>query len=405
MGELYTFKGNNSLSRDKLNCSYGTVKNIHYGDIHTKFHPIFDIENEIVPYINQSESLDTIKPDNYCIEGDMVFADASEDLEDIGKSIEVVRLNNERVLAGLHTILARQKNDTLIIRFGGHLFQSTIIRNQIKKEAQGAKVLGISAGRLSKIVIWYPSDKDEQQKIADCLSSIDELITLEGQKLDALKAYKKGLIQQLFPAEGETAPRLRFPEFRDAGEWKVKKAGTLFMNRTEKGEDGLPIYSVTMNDGMIKRSLLDRKCDDISEPKGNRKVYKNDIAYNMMRMWQGAFGIAIEDCMASPAYVILAPLDGACSIFYGYLFKLPKYLRLFTSYSRGLTSDRLRLYYKDFAQILLPRPALPEQQRIASFLSSIDKLITAQSQKIEALKAHKKGLMQQLFPVLDEVRR
>ncbi len=96
---------------------------------------------------------------------------------------------------------------------------------QIKKEAQGAKVLGISAGRLSNIEVAFPSDKKEQQKIADCLSSIDELITAQTQKLDALKAHKKGLMQQLFPAEGETVPKLRFPEFRDAGEWGTQELG------------------------------------------------------------------------------------------------------------------------------------------------------------------------------------
>ncbi|SFE02393.1 restriction endonuclease subunit S [Nitrosomonas sp. Nm166] len=244
----------------------------------------------------------------------------------------------------------------------------------------------------------------EQQKIADCLSSIDELITLEAQKLDTLKAHKQGLMQQLFPAEGETLPKLRFPKFRDAGEWEEKKAGTLFANRIEEGEDGLPIYSVTMNDGMVKRSSLDRKVDDIAESSGNKKAYKDDIAYNMMRMWQGAFGVSAEDCMVSPAYVVLAPEDKVCSDFFGYLFKLPKYLLLLTSHSQGLTLDRLRLYYKDFAQISLLIPTFLEQQKIADCLTTLDDLIAAQTQKLTALKTHKKGLMQQLFPALEEVK-
>lgn len=117
----------------------------------------------------------------------------------------------------------------------------------------------------------------------------------------------------------------------------------------------------------------------------------------MMRMWQGASGAATQDCMVSPAYVILALQDGVFSNFIVYLFKLSQYLRLFTSHSQGLTADRLRLYYKDFAQIPIVLPSLPEQQKIANCLSSIDNLITAQTRKIEALKTHKKGLMQQLF--------
>lgn len=153
-----------------------------------------------------------------------------------------------------------------------------------------------------------------------------------------------------------------------------------------------------MHDGMIKRSLLDRKIDDLAEPAGNKKIYKNDIAYNMMRMWQGAFGIAEEDCMVSPAYVVLAPKKDVCSRFFGYLFKLPEYLQLLTSHSQGLTKDRLRLYYKDFSHIPISLPGTHEQTRIADCLSSLDELIAAHGRKLKALKAYKKGLMQNLFP-------
>jgi type I restriction enzyme S subunit len=193
-------------------------------------------------------------------------------------------------------------------------------------------------------------------------------------------------------------PRLRFPEFRKGKGWEQRQAGELFTNRIEHGEDGLPIYSVTMDDGMVKRSSLDRKFDDIAESEGNKKVYKNDIAYNMMRMWQGAFGVAVEDCMVSPAYVVLTPQEGVSSDFFGKLLKTPCSLRSLTSQSHGLTKDRLRLYYKDFAQLPLPLPSLSEQQKIADCLTSVDELIAAQGRKVEALKAHKRGLMQQLFP-------
>jgi type I restriction enzyme S subunit len=193
-------------------------------------------------------------------------------------------------------------------------------------------------------------------------------------------------------------PMLRFPEFWEAGEWEEKLAGDLFSNRAERGEDGLPIYSVTMEHGMVKRSSLDRKIDDISESERNKKVRSNDIAYNMMRMWQGAFGIAVEDCMVSPAYVVLKPQDGVLSDFFGRLLKLPQSLRLLTSHSHGLTKDRLRLYYKDFAQIPLFLPSIAEQQKIADCLTSLDEVISVQGRKAEAIKAHKRGLTQQLFP-------
>lgn len=263
---------------------------------------------------------------------------------------------------------------------------------------QGTSIKGFSKADIEQFALQVPQ-AEEQQKIVDCLSSIYVSIGAGTRKLDALKALKHGLMQQLFPAEGQRLPHLRFPGFD--GEWKETKAGSLFSNRVEAGEQGLPIYAVTMYDGMVLRSSIERRVDDIADAKGNRKVRKGDIAYNMMRMWQGACGVAAEDCMVSPAYVILAAKSGVCSDFFGYLLKLPSTLRQLTSHSQGLTLDRLRLYYKDFATIPMLCPIIEEQQKIATCLSSIDTLIAAQTRKIAALQQHKKGLMQGLFPVLD----
>ena len=197
---LYEFQPTNTYSRDQLNYDSGTVKNIHYGDIHTKFATEFHIEAELVPFVNASESLAKVKSDAYCKEGDMIFADASEDLVDVGKSIEIVNLNGEKVLSGSHTILARQKRSALVTGFAGYLFKSRGIRVQIEKESQGTKVMSISPGRLAGITVCFPLDRDEQKNIADCFFSLDEQLTAQIQKLDALKTHKKGLMQQLFPS-------------------------------------------------------------------------------------------------------------------------------------------------------------------------------------------------------------
>lgn len=396
MADTYSFINNNSLSRDKLNYVSGSVKNIHYGDIHTKFACRFDITKESVPFINVSEER-VAKADNLCAEGDIVFADASEDLADIGKSIEIVRLNGERVVAGLHTIHARRRNDRVAVGFGAYLFRSHWIRRQLKLEAQGTKVLGISANRMRNIRLLLP-EVPEQVKIATCLSAIDNAIAAQARKVDALKTHKNGLMQQLFPREGETQPLRRFPEFQDTADWLPKAGGELFTQRKEKGDSHLPIYSVTVNDGMIPRADSERNFYDIEDPAGNRKVHKGDLTYNMMRMWQGAQGVAPVDCLVSPAYVVLKPRSGVCSDFFAYLFKLPQMLRLLTATSRGLTKDRLRLYFEDFAKMPLRVPEEAEQHRIASCLSCLDVLITAESRKLEALKRHKSGLMQQIFP-------
>ena len=284
--------------------------------------------------------------------------------------------------------------------FAGNL-HGRWLRKFLTVGARAHGSLNVSDDDLMALPVPMPSGStasDEQQKIADCLMALDELIAAQGRRVEALKAHKKGLMQQLFPREGETLPRLRFPEFQNAPKWAEKKAGSLFDNRINKGEEGLPIYSVTMHDGMVRRDSFDRNFYDIEDAAGNKKACKNDIAYNMMRMWQGALGVAPEDCLVSPAYIVLSPEKGVVSRFYEYLFKLPQSLQLLTSHSRGLTKDRLRLYFDDFAKIPLRCPDQDEQQRIADGLSALDTKIAAAAEKLAALKTHKRGLMQQLFP-------
>ena len=293
--------------------------------------------------------------------------------------------------------------------YSNGFFQNCFEQNQHGKQLQrhitsGARsngLLNISKETFFNVEIPTPS-LPEQQRIADCLDSVDALIAAQGRKVEALKTHKKGLIQQLFPQEGETQPRLRFPEFQASGDWQFKLGGELFANRKEKGEAGLPIYSVTMHDGMVPRASLDRNFYDIQNPAGNRRAHRGDIVYNMMRMWQGAQGTAPEECMVSPAYVILAPRSGACPEFFAYFFKLPQSLELLRITSRGLTKDRLRLYFDDFAKMPMCVPDRPEQQRIADCLTSVDELLAAEIQKLDTLATHKKALMQQLFPRVGE---
>jgi len=213
LAKLYRFKRTNTLSRDKLNYETGTVRNIHYGDIHTKFNALFRIGDERVPYINSNIAANGFDDAAFCEEGDIVLADASEDLDDVGKAIEVVSLDGERTLAGTHTILATRRGRVPVVGFGGYLFQSTAVRSGIKKQAQGAKVYGISAKRISDVPLPIPPTETEQHKIADCLGLLDDLIANQSQKLDALRRHKRGLMQHLFPApdrvpasEKHTAP-------------------------------------------------------------------------------------------------------------------------------------------------------------------------------------------------------
>ncbi len=402
--KVYSFKVTNSLSRDKLNYQQGVVKNIHYGDIHTKFSTLFDIQKEIVPYINSNESLKKIRPESYCIEGDIIFADASEDVDDVGKSIEIVSLHDEKLLSGLHTLLARQKKKKLITGFGGYLFKSNAIRQQIKRESQGAKVLGISAGRLSSINVTYPINKKEQQKIADCLSSLDQLIAAHTKKHEALQRYKKGLLQNLFPAEGETVPKLRFPEFRGTGEWieKILKNVVDYENGKahEQDIDEAGTF-VVVNSKFISSEGEVKKFSNTA----NLLAKKGDI---LMVLSDVPNGRAIAKCFfvdKDNTYTVnqricklTANINNVSKMLF-YVFNRNSY---FLAFDDGVKQTNLKKNDVLNCPIRLPKYK-KEQQKIADCLSSIDKLTTSQSQKIKALKDHKKALMQRLFPSMDEV--
>lgn len=348
----------------------------------------------------------------------MIFADASEDLDDIGKSIEIVRLSGARVVSGLHTILARQTDPLLVIGFGGHLFKSHAIRKQIQKESQGTKVLGLSGGRLAKITIPFPSDKAEQQKIADCLASLDEVITLEAQKLATLKTHKKGLMQQLFPAEGETLPKLRFPEFRDEGEWEQFELGPL---TTKVGSGITPtggdknyktkgrIFVRSQNVGWGELLLRDVAFIDEETHSSfdSTEIKVFDVLLNITGASIGRSVVADSRVAGGNVNqhvcIIRVKQDDLNPALLNHFLISERGQKQIDSFQAG--GNRQGLNFAQIRSFSIPLPPTEnEQRRIADCLTSIDKLITAQSENIDTLKAHKKGLMQQLFPAVDEVQ-
>ncbi|MFN4205015.1 MAG: restriction endonuclease subunit S [Agrobacterium albertimagni] len=174
--------------------------------------------------------------------------------------------------------------------------------------------------------------------------------------------------------------------------------GDFFSIRKEKGEAGLPTLSVTMNDGLVDRADLDRKMETNLTPEEHLRVREGDIAYNMMRMWQGAFGRAEKDGIVSPAYVVAEPRKNMDSRFAAHWFKSERMLYLFWAYSYGLTQDRLRLYADDFCQIPAAPPSLSEQKEAAEALDRYDTFI-AQGEALAAAKRRCfNWLFSQLFP-------
>ena len=388
LANLYDFKRTNTLSRDKLNYETGTIRNIHYGDIHTKFKPLFQVREEHVPYVNPDSSANEIDDHALCEEGDIVLADASEDLNDVGKAIEVVSLDGESVVAGTHTILGTRRGSVPVVGFGGQLFQSAVVRAGIKKEAQGAKVYGISAKRISAVPIPIPPTVAEQAKIADCLRSLDDLIAAEGRKLESLRQHKQGLMQQLFPRPGETVPRRRFPEFRNAPKWMQTLLSEAFKtitnghaNAQDHQDDGA--YPLFDRSEVVKRSsrfLFDAEA----------VILPGEGMRFQPRYFNGKFDLHQR------AYALMEPtLDPHFA-----LHALDRFKGALAD--SAVQSTVLSLRMPIIEKFAIPCPASDdEQQNIADCLTSIDDQLNAQACKLDTLKQHKQGLLQQLFPSLD----
>ncbi len=179
--------------------------------------------------------------------------------------------------------------------------------------------------------------------------------------------------------------------------WRQFRMGDLFESRRERGRPGLPLLSVTMNDGLVDREDLDRKQDSALTPEEHLLVKPGDIAYNMMRMWQGAFGLSEREGLVSPAYVVLKPRSGTNSEFAAHLLRSDRLKYLLWAYSYGITDDRLRLYYPDFAAIRVCIPDVRRQEGIARALSSLDSVIATVEKLIAAHQQEKRALMRRHF--------
>ncbi|MDZ4349426.1 MAG: restriction endonuclease subunit S [Xanthomonadaceae bacterium] len=412
MNDLYSFMRNNTLSRDKLNYEVGSTKNIHYGDIHTKFAALFDIAKEHVPYVNSTEETPDAESEDYCVEGDLIFADASEDTNDVGKCMEIVRLRGQQLLSGQHTILARRKDDTLVVGFGGHLFRSGLIRSRIEKEAQGTKVYQISPSRLGGLKITFPGNKAEQQKIADCLTSLDEVIAAQARKVEALKAHKRGLMQQLFPREGETRPRLRFPEFRDAPEWNDRSLGSMTTkvgsgitprggDKNYKTEGRSFMRSQNVGWGQLLLDEIVFIDESTHASFDGTEIAESDVLLNITGASIGRSAIADNRIAGGNVNqhvcIIRTRQDELNPVLLNQFLISERGQEQIDSFQAGGNRQGLNFSQIRSFQIPLP-PTRGEQQRIADCLSSLDTQITAESNQLAALKAHKQGLMQQLFP-------
>ena len=257
----------------------------------------------------------------------------------------------------------------------------------------------------SNLDVPVPKNPNEQKKIASCLTSLDNLIAAHSQKLDVLTNHKKGLMQNLFPQDGETAPKYRFPEFKKDGEWLKKKLGDigeplmckriLKEQTTSNPKNGVPFYKIgtfgRAPDAFIPLELYNEFKSKYSFPKIGDILISASGTIGRLVVYDGY-----------PAF-----FQDSNIVWLGNDESLVLNMFLFHCYSKikWQTSDGgiiSRLYNSDLRNMKIHFPkSQTEQKKIASCLSAVDELITAQLEKIEQLKMHKKGLMQGLFPKMN----
>ena len=224
-----------------------------------------------------------------------------------------------------------------------------------------------------KIEISVPSVK-EQRQIGTFLDYLDNLITLHQRKYDKLTNVKKSMLEKMFPKNGSNVPEIRFKGFSDA--WEQRKLGDCFTERVESMPDG-ELISVTINDGIKKFSELGRHDNSNDDKSKYKKVCVGDIAYNSMRMWQGASGYSSYEGIVSPAYTVLSPNSGINSKCLAYQFKLPEMIHTFQVNSQGITSDNWNLKYPVLSKIeIFVSKDEQEQAKIAEYFENLDNLIT-----------------------------
>jgi type I restriction enzyme, S subunit len=260
----------------------------------------------------------------------------------------------------------------------------------------------LSGSALKNFGIGFPKEP-EQRKIAECLSSVDELIVAQARKVDALQTHKKGLMKQLFPREGETQPRLRFPEFQNAGNWMDQRLDELAYYENGKAHEN----DISENGRYI---VVNSK---FISTEGDIRKFSNegfciaDTGNLLMVLSDVPNGRAIAKCYFVESDDLYTVNQRICKlqptkVNGRLLFYILDRNSYFLDFDDGIKQTNLRK--EDVLSCPLRVPPLPdEQQRIADCLTSLDNLITAQIQKLETLKTHKKGLMQQLFPSPDEV--
>ncbi len=352
--------------------------------------------------------------EKYLRDGDIVLARTGAS---VGKSYRYREEDGRLVYAGF-LIRVRPNPQRLLSQFLAAYLSAWRYWDWVRLASARSGQPGINGAEYASMPLPLPPNGGalaEQQKIADCLGSLDDLIAAEGRKLEVLRQHKQGLMQQLFPQPGETRPRLRFPEFEDAPDWEEVTLGTLLDRPPDYGVNAAAVPFSECLPTYIRITDINDDGQFASRARVSVDIDATDEQY----LEDGDIVLARTGASVGKSHRYREE-DGRL-VYAGFLIRVrPNPERLLSQFLAGylstwsywnwvrLTSERSGqpgINATEYASIPLPLPpdrrTLAEQQKIADCLTSIDDKLNAQSRKLGTLKQQKQGLTQQLFPSLE----
>ena len=376
--DLLDFYSTNSLSWDKLEYGTTNIQNLHYGLIHVGLSTMVDIDKDNLPNI-----IDGNVPKNYelCKEGDIVFADASEDTNEVAKAVEYYNLNGKKVVCGLHTIHGRDNKNKTVVGYKGYAFSSMSFHHQIRRIAQGTKIYSINSKNFSECYVGIPS-KDEQQKIADLLRLIDERIATQNKIIEDLKKLKSAIIEKVYSEI----------------QGKEYSYGQLFdvVNERNKQMEYSNILSASQEKGMVNRDDINL---DIQFERSNINTYKivrkGDYVIHL-RSFQGGFAFSDKLGVCSPAYTILRPNS---ILEYGYLsnyFTSQRFIKSLVLVTYGIRDGR-SINVEEWLRMKITIPPKEHQQYIVKVIGTFERKIEDEEAYAAQLSIQKQYLLSQMF--------
>lgn len=384
----------------------GLAQNIHYGDVLIKYGEVLDVGNEPLAYIN-SDKIVTAMKNSYLQNGDVIIADTAEDAT-VGKCSEIANLGDKTVLSGLHTIPVRPKEE-YASGYLGYYLNSNSYHDTLIPLMQGTKVTSISKSALQGTSISYPKSLDEQAEISAYFQNLDNLITLHQRKCDKLIQFKAAMLKKMFPQNGADKPELRFKGFTDA--WEQRKLGELMeitsvkrIHQSDWTDSGVrflrarDIVAVSKNEEVSEPLFISQeKYDEYSALSGKVKI--GDLLVTGV----GTIGVPMLINNEEPLYfkdgniIWFKNEDRIDGEFFYHSFN-GSFIQNFIKESAGIgTVGTYTIESGKKTPILLPTQK-DEQQKIGTFFSQLDTLITLHQRKCDKYKSIKAGLIRKFFP-------